>query len=64
MAEFHSWWTVVLLVVFVGIVVWAWSGKRKKHFEQAARIPLDDDDEPRPETRRPTGDDQKENRNA
>ena len=64
MVDFHSWWTVALLVVFIGIVLWAWSGKRKEHFEQAARIPLDDDDEPRPEARRDGGADQGENRNA
>ena len=43
-AEFHAWWTVVLLITFVGIVIWAFSGKRKKDFEEAARIPLEDDD--------------------
>ena len=41
----ESVWTVVLLVVFVGIVVWAWSSKRKKAFDEAARLPLGDDDE-------------------
>ena len=64
MADFHSWWTVALLVVFIGIVVWAWSGKRKQDFEQAARMPLDDDDEPAPQARRHDGADQGENRNA
>jgi cytochrome c oxidase cbb3-type subunit 4 len=43
-ANIHAWWTVLLLVVFVGIVVWAYSGARKKDFEEAARLPLDDDD--------------------
>lgn len=45
-AMLHSWWTVALLVVFVGIVIWAFSGKRKADFESAGRIPLEDDDEP------------------
>lgn len=44
-ATFHSWWTVLLVILFVAIVVWAWSGKRKQSFEQAARMPMDDDDE-------------------
>jgi cytochrome c oxidase cbb3-type subunit 4 len=35
--------TVVSFVVFVGIVVWAWSGRRTRDFGEAARIPLDDD---------------------
>jgi cytochrome c oxidase cbb3-type subunit 4 len=43
-AMFHSIWTVVLVVIFIGIVAWAWSGKRKKSFDAAARLPLEDDD--------------------
>ncbi len=41
---FHSIWTVAMLVLFIGIVAWAWSGKRKARFEAAARLPLDDDE--------------------
>ncbi len=40
---FHAIWTVVLMVLFVGIVAWAWSGKRRRRFAQAARLPLEDD---------------------
>jgi cytochrome c oxidase cbb3-type subunit 4 len=43
-AEFHGLWTGVLLVIFIGIIVWAWSGKRKRDFDEAARLPLDDDE--------------------
>ncbi len=35
--------TGVLLVVFLGAVAWAWSGRRRGEFEQAARLPLEDD---------------------
>jgi len=35
--------TLLLMLTFIGIVVWAWSGKRKKDFDEAARLPLDDD---------------------
>jgi len=42
----QSIWTVVVLVLFVGIVIWAWSGKRKKEFDEAANIPFDEDDKP------------------
>ena len=35
--------TVVSFVLFVGIVFWAWSGRRKADFDAAARLPLDDD---------------------
>ena len=40
----QSIWTIVVLVLFVGIVVWAWSGKRKKHFDEAANLPFTEDD--------------------
>jgi len=39
-------WTLAVLVSFVGIVLWAWSGKRRHDFEKAGRIPLDDDFNP------------------
>src|SRR5690606_20867143 len=35
--------TGVLLVAFLGIVAWAWSRKRKKDFDEAARYPLFDE---------------------
>ena len=41
-STFHGLWTAALLVIFIGIVVWAWSGKRKRAFDEAARIPLED----------------------
>ena len=44
-AHIHAWWTVLLLVVFIAIVAWAYSGKRKKDFDEAARLALDDEDE-------------------
>ena len=43
-AMFHSYYTVVLLIIFIGIVAWAWSGRRKKDFDEASRLPLDDDE--------------------
>ncbi len=45
-AQIHAWWTVLLLVVFIAIVVWAYSARRKRDFEEAARLPLDDEDAP------------------
>jgi cytochrome c oxidase cbb3-type subunit IV len=41
----HEIWTVVVTVLFIGIVVWAWSGKRKQRFDEAANIPFDHDDD-------------------
>lgn len=40
----HSIWTIVVMVVFLSIVVWAYSSKRQVKFDEAARLPLDDDD--------------------
>ncbi len=39
----HIIWTLVAFVFFVGIVLWAWSGKRKQEFDEMARMPLEDD---------------------
>ena len=35
--------TVVALVVFVGIVVWAWSARNRTRFEEAAGLPFEND---------------------
>jgi cytochrome c oxidase cbb3-type subunit 4 len=35
--------TLLLMLTFIGVVAWAWSGKRKKDFDEAARLPLDED---------------------
>ncbi len=44
MASFiHSIWTVVVLVIFLGIVAWAWSGRRKRDFDEAANLPFEHD---------------------
>ena len=45
-ALIQSIWTLVVLVLFVGIVIWAWSGKRKQEFDEAANIPFDGEDKP------------------
>ena len=34
------------MVVFIGIVIWAWSGRNKDKYEAAARMPLEEDDAP------------------
>ncbi len=44
MGVVHGIWTLLLLLIFVGIIAWVWSSKRKRHFEQAAQIPLQDGD--------------------
>ena len=37
--------TVVLLVLFVAGWIWAWSPRRKRSFDEAAQLPLEDDQE-------------------
>lgn len=34
--------TVMVLITFIVIVIWAWSGDRKQDFEEASRLPLDE----------------------
>ena len=41
----HGVWTAALLAVFAAIVVWAWSGRRKRDFDEAARLPLEEDED-------------------
>ena len=36
--------TVLSFVVFLGIVWWAWSGRQRKRFEEAARLPFEERD--------------------
>ncbi|MFZ5568299.1 MAG: cbb3-type cytochrome oxidase subunit 3 [Pseudomonadota bacterium] len=35
--------TVAGLVCFIGVVWWAWSGRNRADFEQAARLPFEQD---------------------
>jgi cytochrome c oxidase cbb3-type subunit 4 len=35
--------TVIMFLLFAAICIWAWSGRRKKDFEEAANLPLEPD---------------------
>ncbi len=35
--------TAVLILLFVGLVAWAWSSKRRASFDASARLPLEED---------------------
>jgi cytochrome c oxidase cbb3-type subunit 4 len=35
--------TLTLLLLFIGLAVWAWGKSRKDMFDELARLPLDDD---------------------
>jgi cytochrome c oxidase cbb3-type subunit 4 len=54
-SDLSSIMTVVMLTVFIGIVLWAWSGRRREDFEAAARVPLEDDAEPAPQRQSKAG---------
>ena len=36
--------TLLLLVAFIGLVAWVYSGRRKKQFEDAAQLPFADEE--------------------
>ena len=37
--------TILVVVAFIAIVLWAYSGKRKKSFDEAANLPFADEPE-------------------
>ena len=39
--------TAILLCLFIAGTAWAWSGKRRAEFDEAAALPLDDELPPR-----------------
>lgn len=43
--DFRSLQTVLAFIAFVGIVIWAYSKRRKKSFDDAANLPFADDDQ-------------------
>lgn len=42
--DLRSLFTVVTFALFIAIVWWAYSGKRKRAFEEAALLPFTDDE--------------------
>ena len=45
--DLRALFTVIMFVMFIGIVLWAWSNKRRGAFHEAANLPLDEPDQPR-----------------
>ena len=41
--DIRAWHTVILLISFVGIVIWAYSKRRKPDFDEAANLPFADE---------------------
>ncbi|MCK5667493.1 MAG: cbb3-type cytochrome c oxidase subunit 3 [Gammaproteobacteria bacterium] len=60
--QFQIVWTIVVMIIFIGIVLWAWSGRRKESFNEAANIPLEEENFLQEEIK--TAEVNKENSNA
>ncbi len=47
----HIIWTLMLVLIFIGIAFWAWSSSPKDRFKEASLLPFDKDqpDNPEPE---------------
>ncbi len=43
MIDFRSATLVILTIAFCGLIIWAWSPKRKQSFNEAAQSILEDD---------------------
>ncbi len=41
---FRGLTTILVMIVFIGIVLWAYSRKRKSKFDDAANLPFADDE--------------------
>jgi len=37
--------TLLAMIAFIGVACWAWSGRRKRDFDAAARLPLGEDEQ-------------------
>ena len=45
MTDFRSFYTVALLIIFIGIWAWAWSRRNKSRFNNAANSLFDEKEE-------------------
>jgi cytochrome c oxidase cbb3-type subunit 4 len=59
--DLRSLFTVLVFVTFIGIVWWAYSARQASSFDEAARLPLDDDELPGVQVKRGAGAGQPEN---
>lgn len=48
--------TALMLVLFLGICIWAYSARRKSAFDEASRLPLEPDGKSPPEPAQKQGD--------
>jgi cytochrome c oxidase cbb3-type subunit 4 len=47
--DFRTWHTVLMFIIFAGIIFWAWSSKRRSDFHEAAHLPLNEPEFPLPD---------------
>jgi cytochrome c oxidase cbb3-type subunit 4 len=47
--DLRALFTVIMCLLFVGIVIWAYSSRNRERFAAAARLPLEED-QPDPQT--------------
>jgi cbb3-type cytochrome oxidase subunit 3 len=40
----YGWATLLVMSVFIAISAWAWSAGRRRTYEAAAQLPLEEDD--------------------
>lgn len=45
MSDLRALATVTTVVAFIGVVWWAYGGKRKARFDEAAQLPFADDEQ-------------------
>ncbi len=45
--------TLISMMTFIGIVVWAYSARRKQDFEEAAMLPFADEEQPNTKEQEP-----------
>ncbi len=38
--------TLLVMIAFIGVCIWAYSSKRKSRFDEAAQLPFSDEDTP------------------
>ncbi|MCU0952158.1 MAG: cbb3-type cytochrome c oxidase subunit 3 [Burkholderiaceae bacterium] len=54
--DFRSVITLLAFLTFIGIVIWAYHGKSRRNFDEAAQLPLiDDATDAAPAASRPQG---------
>jgi cytochrome c oxidase cbb3-type subunit 4 len=46
MNDVRAWYTLLLMIVLIGIAIWAYSKNRQRDFHEAAHLPLNEPESP------------------